>query len=173
MSEVNDKELQACMDGLRRGDMASFEALYDELKTPVYTVLLRITADRWLAEDLLQEYFVRLYQSPPQEVKKLRAYLLQIARNLAIDALRKREPELFTEQEMAAYPLEHHVLRLDLESAMQHLSLPERQVVALHLNGGLKFREIARMLEQPVGTVYSCYRRAIGKLRILLDGGSL
>ena len=169
-----DAELNVCLEGLRRGDLAAFERLYNEMITPVYTILLRITADRLLAEDLLQEFFVRLYQMPPAAVKKPRAYLLQSARNLAVDGLRKREEHAPEEAvHTAEHPLERHMERMDLEAAMDRLDLMERQVVTLHLNGGLKFREVAQVVGLPLGTVYSRYRKAIEKLRFLLDGGLL
>ena len=171
---MGDAELNHCFAQLRQGDLSAFEALYREMSTPVYTILLRITGDRWLAEDLLQEFFVRLHQSPPENPRKPRAYLFQSARNLAIDALRRQETRASEKlASQAEQPLERHLLRMDLAAAMNRLDLQERQIVVLHLNGGLKFREVARILDQPLGTVYSRYRKAIGKLRVLLDGGSL
>lgn len=171
---MNDVELNDCFKELRRGDMDAFGRLYDELKTPVYTILLRITRNRWLAEDLLQEFFARLYQSPPVAVGKPRAYLLQTARNLAIDGLRKAEKDASGEGEpIDQRTLDSHMVRMDLEAGMGQLDLLERQIVVLHLNGGLKFREVAQIVQQPLGTVYTRYRKAIEKLRTILDGGAL
>lgn len=171
---MKDAELNTCLKALERGDMAAFERLYEELKTPVYTILLRITGDRWLAEDLLQEFFVRLYQAPPAAARKPRAYLFQMARNLAIDSLRRAEVSVPADAEPAEELWQaHHEMRMDLEAAMGQLDLLERQLVVLHLNGGLKFREVAQIVGLPLGTAYSRYRKAIGKLRVLLDGGIL
>lgn len=171
---MNNDQLRRELEALRRGDRDAFVRVYHALSTPLFTILARVTRDRALAEDLLQELFLKLYQSPPgPEVKKPRAYLFQWARNLAVDAVRRR-PDCAALEEADRLAREEAPLgRLDLEEAMAALSLEERQLVALHLNGGLKFREIAPMVGAPLGTVLWRYRKAIGKLREQLNGGSL
>ena len=168
---MTDAELQFELDRLRRGDAAAFESLYRELGTPVYTVLLRIVRDRFLAEDLFQDFFTALYQKPPAEdVRKPRAYLFQTARNLALDALRRRrETAPLEEAALRAAAPETGPETLDLAAAIDRLELSERQAVTLHLNAGLRFREIAAITGEPLGTVYARYRKAIEKLRAYME----
>lgn len=171
---MTDADLQVKFDRLRQGDAAAFESLYSEMKVPIYTVLLRITQNRWLSEDLFQDFFVALYQRPPgPEVKKPRAYLFQTAHNLAVDALRKIQSTVPLEEGEPLHSAEPSLGHLDLEEALGRLSLAERQVVVLHLNGGFKFREISKMTGEPIGTLYSRYQKAIGKLRAILNGDDL
>lgn len=60
------------------------------MKDPVFTVICRIMADRDAAEDIMQELFVKLYCAPPpSDVQNLRAWIFKMARNLAIDGVRK------------------------------------------------------------------------------------
>ena len=168
---MTDQQLKTQLEALKTGDQQAFLKIYQELKTPVYTVLVRLTGDRLLSEDLLQEVFLRIYRQPP-EAEKPRAYVFRMARNLAIDALRQKQP---------CAPLEEHVLqadpdptvKLDLERAFARLTAGERQLVALHLSAGLTFREVASIVERPLGTVLWQYRKAIEKLRNTLDGGCL
>ena len=168
---MTDQQLKTQLEALKTGDQQAFLKIYQELKTPVYTVLVRLTGDRLLSEDLLQEVFLRIYRQPP-EAEKPRAYVFRMARNLAIDALRQKQP---------CDPLEEHSLqadpdptvKLDLERAFARLTAGELQLVALHLSAGLTFREVAAIVERPLGTVLWQYRKAIEKLRNLLDGGSL
>lgn len=173
---MDDMELRGALEALRRGDRDRFEEIYRDMGTPVFTVILRITQDRALSEDVLQEVFVKLFRSPPgPEIRKPRAYLLQTARNLAIDALR-RQPRHEDIEDCRGLSRDGPPMgeeRLDLERALGALSLPERQIVVLHVNGDLRFREIAEMLHMPLGTVLWRYRRAIGALRAMLseDGG--
>lgn len=173
---MNEAQLRKALARLRRGDSAAFEQIYAELSAPLFTVILRITRDRGLSEDILQEVFLKLYRSPPgPSVHKPRAYLFQTARNLALDSLRRRPGEVSLD-ELSELPQSVSFdpgRRLDLEQALDALSPEERQLVTLHLNGGLKFRELARMTGTPLGTVLWRYRRAIDKLRTLLNGGSL
>lgn len=168
---MNDLELNTQLERLRRGEKQAFSAIYDDLKTPVFTVLVRLTGDRMLSEDLLQEVFLKLYRQPPK-AEKPRAYVFRMARNLAIDALRQTQrPESLEVQELSVQP--DPTVKLDLERAFACLTVQERQMVALHLSAGLTFREVAAIVERPLGTVLWQYQKAIGKLRNILDGGSL
>lgn len=168
---MTDLMLKQQFSQIQKGDNQAFSAVYQALKIPVFTVLVRLTGDWQLSEDLLQEVFLKLYREPPQ-VEQPRAYVFRMAHNLAIDTLRKRqctdplgEDVLSDEPDLA--------VRLDLETAFSQLRVEECRVVALHLSAGLTFREVAKIVEQPLGTVLWRYRRAIGKLRNLLDGGRL
>lgn len=167
---MTDAELRLALERLRAGDADAFERIYDGLKAPIYTVLLRILGEREAAEDCFQELFVSLWEHPPADVKKPRAWLFQCARNRAIDALRRRRPtEDLDALDQTAAP-ETAAERLELADALGRLGLTERQIVTLHLNAGLRFREIADMLALPQGTVYSRYKKAIGALQSMLKG---
>lgn len=170
---MDDRELLNRLGDLREGREEAFAALYADMKKPVYTVILRIVGDPPLAEDLLPGGF-----SPPARLaaRPLPAASpcldLPVARNLAIDSVRKPKTEAMPEEQAdPARPLEACADRLDIEAALSRLSLAEREIVVLHLNGDLPFREIAGILEQPLGTVLWRYRQAVGKLRISLSGG--
>ena len=68
-------------------------------------------------------------------------------------------------------PEEANVLRLDVERALAALPVDAREMLALRINAGLKFREIADILGIPLGTALWRYQKAIGRLRELLSGG--
>ena len=109
----------------------------------------------------------------PPQVEKPRAYLFRMARNLVVDTLRKNQPtENLGEHEHLGITYDSD-MKLDLEQAFSMLTLQERQLAALHLSAGLTFREVAAIVERPLGTVLWQYQKAIGKLRMILDGGCL
>ena len=86
---MTNAQLLRQLELLRTGDTDAFEQIYIHLSQPLFTVIVRIMGNRTAAEDILQEVFVKLYQSPPPpSVKNPRAYLFQMARNLAIDGIR-------------------------------------------------------------------------------------
>lgn len=174
---MTDAALQEQLNRLRAGDRSAFQNVYDQLSTPVFTIILRITQDRMLAEDVFQEFFLKLFRTPPgPEVKKPRAYLFQTARNLALDALRTRPDQTAPLEEgipAARDGPEHWMRRLDLEGAFAALNTEDRQIAVLHLNGGLTFREVARIVEKPLGTVLWKYRKALGTMRNYLNGGAI
>ena len=72
---MNNAELACRFNSIRCGDKTAFEEIYNDMKTPVYTIIFRITRDESLSEDILQEVFVKLFVSPLlPSVKNPRAY---------------------------------------------------------------------------------------------------
>ena len=173
---MDNSELRALFERLRSGDEEAFRKIYGEMKTPVFTVIMR-TLQQWeTAEDVFQDLFVKLYVSPPEpHVSDVCAYIFRMARNMSVDVLR-RERRFQSIEESDEYTYDDGsdpLLRLDIEAAMRTLPLVESQIVTLHLTGGLKFREVADIVSMPLGTVLGRYRKAIKKLRTLLMGGTL
>ena len=165
-------ELALLLDSVRSGDKTAFAALYEKMKKPAFTVILRITRDFALSEDILQELFLKIYLSPPENISNPRAYIFRMARNLAVDSVRKQKTEdgLEAAEQQIWQPQEDFSTKLDIENAIMALEERERLIVTLHLNGGLKFREVAEVMELPLGTVLWAYRKAIGQLRNILGG---
>ncbi len=163
-------ELNVCMERLRAGDREAFSALYDAMSRPVYTVARRIVQSREIAEDITQEVFVRLYVSPPPpSIENPRAWIFRMARNLAIDAWRKKQSTDIDDVQLAEADVADAVaLRLDTEAAIGHLPAMERQILSLHLDGDMPFREIAPIVGLSLPAVYRRYRKAIKTLQNLL-----
>lgn len=164
---MTNAELHRTVGRLRAGELSAFDELYRELSKPLYTTLLRLTRDRSMAEDILQDAFVRLYESPPgDEVKNPAAWIFRVARNLAIDQIRReaRQQPISSVVEPNA-PAADYAGRMDIEEAMALLPVERLEVVTLHLNAGFTFREIAGLTGRPLGTVQWQYHRALGTLR--------
>lgn len=172
---MDNEHLKALFSQMYIGDTEAFAAFYDAYKTPVYTVLWRTVGSRELAEDLTQELFVRLYAEPlSPSVQNIRAYIFQMARNLALNALRAQRTESLEDVQAGAADVFPNIdRRLDVDAALGKLDVAQRQVVALHLNGGLTFREIATVTGQSIPGVYRTYRRALKTMEKDLDGGYL
>lgn len=171
---VENQELNVQLEKFRNGSEEAFREIYEELKTPVYTIIYRILYDRLMAEDVMQEVFLKISQTPPpSKVKKSRAWIFQVSRNLAIDYKRKeRETKLLSEEtEATSFSLENTVnTRVDVESALKVLPEEEREIVTLRLNAELKFKDIAELLKTPLGTVLWRYRKAISQMQKELTG---
>jgi len=171
---VNNEELKLKMQAIRGGDRDAFEELYRDMQTPIYTVIFRITWDKPTSEDILQEVFVKLFLSPPEpSVKNLRAYIFQIARNLAIDGVRKetRHISLDEAEDVIGHPMDDIATKMDVDDAFKKLPPQECQIVTMRVVGELKFREISEALKIPFGTVVWKYQKAIGKLQKMIAGG--
>ena len=165
-------DLNKLLDSVRGGDKTAFEDLYERMKKPLFTIILRITHDFAQSEDILQELFLKIYLSTPENTANPRAYMCRMARNLAIDSVRRKKTEVGLEEaeHHAWHPQDDSAAELDIENAIMALAERERQIVTLHLNGGLKFREVAAIMELPLGTVLWAYRKAINELRSTLGG---
>lgn len=170
---MKQTDLYALLRDMRAGDPAAFPAVYDMLAKPLYIIAYRITQSKEQAEDLTQELFLKLYLSPPDEtVKNPRAWIFRMMHNLAIDMTRSRQPEELPE----ALPDPHDalgnaLLRTALDTAMETLEPEEREVISLHLNADLTFQDTARIMDRSLPSVYRCYRRALRKLRDVLEEG--
>lgn len=172
---MNNRDLKESFKRIRNGDKEAFVLVFNELKKPVFTVVCRIVGDISAAEDITQEVFVKLFVSPPDSsVNNPRAWVFRIAHNLSIDALRKKQSLNIEDIELVADDtFEQIVTRLDIESAINRLTDTERQVISLHLNGGLTFTEISAIMNLSQSAVYRNYRKALKTLRRILNGGAL
>jgi len=170
---MNNNEISIRLSLIREGDKTAFEELYNNLKTPVYTIIHRVTWDTPMSEDILQEVFFKLWSAPPApSIENPRAYIFRMARNSAIDSTRKQKLNLSLDDIEVAVPdtAEELSLKMDISGALKTLPDEECQIVTLHLTGELKFREISEIMKIPLGTVLWRYQKAIGKLRKALGG---
>ncbi len=164
-----DELLQQIADG----DMRALEVLYRAMRVRVFAVALAVTGDRRMAEDVMQDTFVRVYHGAPgyRPGTRARAWVLMIARHLALDAVRRRArvSAAGTAGGDAAAPGgEPDAVRLDLVNALLQLGMADRQIVVLHDMAGLTHAEIAAELQVPAGTVRWRYRVALARLRPLM-----
>jgi RNA polymerase sigma-70 factor (ECF subfamily) len=154
------------------GDMRALEVLYRAMRVRVFAVALAVTGERVMAEDVMQDTFLRVYHGAPgyRPGTRARAWVLMIARHLALDAVRRRarEPASVTAGQGAAPGGEPDAVRLDLVNALLQLGMVDRQIVVLHDMAGLTHAEIAAELLLPAGTVRWRYRIALARLRPLV-----
>jgi RNA polymerase sigma factor (sigma-70 family) len=179
------------------GDRAAFDRLYRDTSTHLLGVILRIQSDRAQAEDVLQEVYVNVWraaQSFNPALSQARTWLNSIARNRAIDSLRRRQSEPQTVSRFQAGPDEDETDMLQdiaadtpgplalLEQAaearalgecMQHLSGEQQHSLALAYYQGLTHAEVAQQLGHPLGTVKSWVRRGLQSLKTCLERASL
>lgn len=137
-----------------------FESLYEQHKTGIFRYALSILKSPMLAEDVLQETFVRLIQSGsiPFDPGKESAWLYKVARNLCFDHLRKQKKEA----ESSEIGITDQYAYLEL---LAPLSPKEQEIVSLKILGNLTHQEIAAVLGLSVHAAKKRYERAIGKLR--------
>jgi len=184
------------------GDRAAFATLYERTSSHLLAVVLRINRDQAQAEDILQEVYVNVWraaQTFDAAQSQPLTWLTSIARNRAIDSLRRKQTQPQMQSPRAASggaetededvydtvadaapgPLDLLSRASDaraLSQCMDKLSALQRQSVALAFFHGLSHAEVAEQLRQPLGTVKSWVRRALMTLKgclqaaVTLDG---
>jgi RNA polymerase sigma-70 factor (ECF subfamily) len=146
-----------------------------------FGLALRIVADRALAEEVVQEVFLRLWNEPEKfdpARGSLRSYLLAHTHGRGVDLVRAESARRAREQREArrktdaGYDLEREVYELTLAEHVRHaltdLTDGERDAIELAYFGGHTYREVAAMLGEPEGTVKSRIRAGLGRLRASL-----
>jgi RNA polymerase sigma-70 factor (ECF subfamily) len=174
MSE--DKDL---LKLLRRGDSHALRRLYEKYRTDLYTVALSLLHDVHAAEDCLQDVFVRLAEGAAdiQIHRNLKGYLISSVANRARDRLRNKaklldRAENFSCSTGAADPVKVLIDREQsarLFNTLMRLPYDQREAFVLHVQAGMKFKEIAELQSVSIKTVLSRYRYGSEKLKELLE----
>ncbi len=165
---------------LKRRDPDAMKDLYNRYGRLLYSLILRIVRNDAVAEDLVQETFLRVWNRAhafDQDRGALGPWILTVARNRAIDYLRSvqgRDVESPLEFERVENPglflkLESDILNIDrtrrLKGAFEKLTPNQRMVIELAYYEGLSQTEISEHLKQPLGTVKTWVRTALRALR--------
>lgn len=167
---------------LRRGDPDAFDALLARYQNRLYRYLVRLTASPAVAEDLFQETWLKVITRIHRydERRPFEPWLFSVARNLAIDHLRKASPESLDEPSESG---EKRIARLGtdepgslerllererrglLERRLEELPALYREALSLRFEEEMTFEEIAEVLSAPLSTVKSRVQRALSTLR--------
>jgi RNA polymerase sigma-70 factor, ECF subfamily len=157
---------------LAAGRERAFAALYDQLGARLYRTALRILGRRQDAEDAVQEVFMALVRSRERlvDVRDLPAYLFASLRRAAARhaARRGHEPAMSdaSVREVAnPEPPVEDPRSEPLRRALLSLTVEQREVIAMKIEGGLTFAQIGRVLEINANTAASRYRYALERLR--------
>lgn len=157
------------------GSEAAFEQIVRRHQRAVLTLLVRLTGDAGLAEDLAQDTFVKAFRSLGafDTARRFSSWLLRIAHNTGIDALRRQRLKIVSLETAAADnqpldpeapaepdPLERAALAGALDFAMQRLTPTQRAAISLRYEEGLSFADLGQVLGMPEATARSHVHRA-------------
>ena len=177
MSNAEPKEIlpdSNLISSIRTGDQNAMAALYDRYSSIVYSVALRVLADTGAAEDTLQDVFMQLWRNPgafDSSRGSLGAWLAVIARNRAIDALRKRRPEnniedvvISVETDLAS-EADRSRSAEKVRSLLGGMPAAQRTPLEMAYFEGLTHSEIASKTGEPLGTIKTRIRAGLAALR--------
>jgi len=156
---------------VRDGEVQMLGVLFDRYQAPLFNFYSKMTQDRTVSEDLVQEVFLRIlrYRQTYRPGTTFRTWMYQIARNTRIDQVRKVRPEspLATEPmaPRASDSAQQHQEAQLLQRALMQLPEDKREILVLSRFQELKYDEIARLLGCETGAVKVRVHRALQQLR--------
>lgn len=176
--EESRSEYDRLLALMKEGDRNAFQRLYKETARSVYGYALSILKNPQDAEEVMQDAYLTVWEQAGkyQSDGKPMAWIFTITKNLCYMRIRRQTNwggvslEELREQESGWEPgelcdeIEQAPEKEMLLEALKSLKEEERTIVLLHDVSGMKHREIAQLLEMPVPTVLSKYRRALKKL---------
>ncbi|MGZ7046104.1 MAG: RNA polymerase sigma factor [Candidatus Aminicenantales bacterium] len=179
---VDKARLAGLVERGRAGDLAAMEAIYEMFKRPVFNLQYRHTMNRVVAEDLLQDVFLRVFThlKDVRDVATFPGWVFRIALNTCYSFLRQKKIQngrAVPLGEMEGQIVDERAdavesdLKGPLNRAIQSLSPGLRSVFILHDVQGYKHEEISRLLRCSVGTSKSQLFKARMKLRAILKAG--
>jgi RNA polymerase sigma factor (sigma-70 family) len=160
---------------LRAQDKRAVSVLYDKYAAALYGVVLKIVKEEEIAEDVLQEAFVKIwstFDSYDASKGRLFTWMLNVTRNLSIDKIRSKQYRVGSKMleigkgaaRNLANPGGFRPEHIGLREIVNHLSEEQRQIIDLMYFGGFTQTEIAEEYNIPLGTVKTRARSAIKQL---------
>ncbi len=167
-----DFNLENYIQKLKSGDNEAFDKIYELTYRKIFFIVLPILRDKALTEDIMQDTYLKFLEKLyDYKTKNSLAYILTIAKNLAINEYNKRKREVkVVDSDMDAFSYDEY-LEISaaneelIKSALKILKKKERNIFLLHNIENLTHREIALILNIPLGTVTWTYQQAIRKMR--------
>lgn len=172
MEEQDKIAIRKASEALKKDPDGAFAPFYELTKKRVYFLIYSYLKDYAASEDLLQDTYISFLENLKKISCRLNpiSYLLQIAKNKAIDELRKRSPQVELDKDDTAELIgsedppqeESGTLLQEIKSLLNPF---EFQVYTLHVLSGLSFKEIAKIVKRPIGTLTYTYSETIDKLQ--------
>ena len=171
---LEDKEL---IEKYLKGDEKALESLISKYLKPIYSFIFSYVQNQQDAEDLTQETFLKMCRNLKKfkKEKNFEKWLFTIAKNTCFDFLRKKRKNLILNAENLEIvadlapslleKMEKESLLEKLKKEIENLPFKMKEVIDLHYNFGLNFREISEIFGEPMNTVKSRHKRAISRLK--------
>jgi RNA polymerase sigma-70 factor, ECF subfamily len=180
LADGTDEEL---LERISTGEQGALSALYDRYQGIMYGMATRITGDRTLASDVVQEAFLGIWRNAARYQSgraSARTWILSITHHRAVDAVRRRRPSAPLPEIEVAVPAALTLPDIwdavgerldadDIRRALDSLPANQREAIELAYFGGLTQQEIATQTATPLGTVKSRVRLGLLQMRRVLD----
>lgn len=177
MNQLNENNL---IERCRMGESAAFGPLMKIYKNRLFSYLIKISGDKNLAEDLLQETLIKVWKgfSNYSEQNRFSSWIFSIAHNTAMDSLRinnrhgvveaVEDPDVYGGTSNPHQEVVKKETTQIISSAVEKLSPKQKEVFLLRIHGELTFKEISELTGESLNTVLSHMHYSVKKLRKML-----
>ena len=168
---MSNSDIKILVKKLQSGDMTVFDDLYYLTKDIVFYSILGILKDYSLSEDIMQDTYLKALSKihSYKPTHSFKAWIVTIGKNLAINEFNRRKREtsidIQTDEMLLGQTESRSENQILIEQIFRVLNDTEREIVLLHVVGDLKHREIAKLLNKPLGTVTWSYKNSLEKLK--------
>lgn len=177
---MTDRQFEQRIRMIQSGDRQGLKEIYDEYGKMIYGIVIQIIHNPQDSEDVVSDFFLKLWRAADTYCfgGRHKRWLAAIARNAAIDHIRKNRRELLIldggdadedalkREAPDSFSTEETVIGKEfIREALNSLDESEREIVNLRILADMTFKDIAAILEKPIGTVTWKYRNALGKMR--------
>jgi RNA polymerase sigma-70 factor (ECF subfamily) len=167
-----DNSLIDLMMHIQNDEMEYFDMFFEKTKRPVFNLIYSYLRDCDESEDILQETYLKMlrYKKKIKLDGNILSYLLQIAKTLSLNYLKRHKREEYIE-DIELIGEERKDIPRDLDESLVVKAMKavlkdsEYQIVILHVVNGMTHKEIASLLKKPLGTITWAYNNAIEKVR--------
>lgn len=150
--------------------------LYNNYKDTIFLFVLNITKNYHMSEDITEEVFMRVlkYHDTYDRLKNPKTWIFTIAKNTTYSYLKKNKEASLEDEKLEFLLNKHNTIKnedsLLIEEYLVHLNDIERNIIILHVFGGLTHLEISKILDMKYSLVRARYNYALKKLRKKLKG---
>lgn len=164
------KQMKDIIKAFKQKDYTSFDQFYEMTNRQVYYAIIQIVKDDETAADLMQDVYMKFLEKIDQFKLdgNVYAYLSMMGRNASINYYHKQKREVHSDELLETFESDERVIDKDDQDILSLLNLlnkDQREVVVLHTINNLKFKEVAKIMDKPLGTVLWLHSEAIKILK--------
>ncbi len=167
------ESLKYLVEAMKKGDMSVFDQFYNQTHKQVFYIIYGVLKDKSLTEDIMQDAYMKVIEQIHNlKNSNIRSYIMTIGKNLAINEYNRRKKVTFSEEIFDTYqsPITMNIEisegnRELIEKVLTSLTAFEKDVFLLHTLENFRHREIAQILDKPLGTITWTYQSAIKKIK--------
>lgn len=179
MKKIDEEELHELFEKMRQTDLKAYEELYKKYYNLVHNIAFSVLKNYENAEDIAQNVFVKIGNLEQEKLPKNyeASWLYTVTKNECISFIRKNKEtssiENRIENENDKNEIEAVIQNSSYQNLLGSLEQVEKQIIFLKIEAGYSFKEIAKLLKMPMGTVQWKYYKSLHSLKLLIGNLSM